>query len=159
VKFGRDIAKVNANHTVFFLAYGTAVLTLHTGGFVTFLDKTGFVNDSDTVLMAVAAGDVLLQPVPDSELVPAEQTQELLQISWGYPDSISHRFDAFPLQITQLPLDVEVEVTTGGDTPETVVKLMQKSGQLRFDPQNRVGVHAEYLQIIRLSAGYYRLAA
>ena len=96
---------------------------------------------------------------PDSELVPAEQTQELLQIAWRFPDGIGHGFDAFPLQITQLPLDLEVELATAGDTPETIVKLMQKPGQLRFDPQNRVGLHAEYLQIIHLSVGYYWLAA
>jgi hypothetical protein len=138
---------MHTDHAVFLLAYGPAVLALDTGGFVAFLDKSGLIYDPHTVRMAVSASHMLLEAISDGLLVPVKQTEELLQIPSGFTDRISHRLNALARQVAQLALDVQIEVAAGRDATETVIKLVQKTSQFGFDPQNRTGVHTDDLPI------------
>ena len=72
---------------------------------------------------------------------------------------VRYRLDALVVQVAQLALDIHVQVTSRADATETVVKLVKKTGQFRFDPQNGVGVHARSPFRTSCSEKSYRLAA
>jgi hypothetical protein len=74
-------------------------------------------------------GNVLLQTVSHTSLIPAEKAQELLKISWRFAAGISYRFDTLSGQVAQLTLDVEVKIAAGRDSAEAVIKLVQESSQ------------------------------
>jgi hypothetical protein len=136
---------VNTDHAVFEFTRGTTVLTLDTGGLVAFLGETGLVDGTYTVRVRMTADDIFLQTISRRNLIPAEQAQELLQVSGWFTEGICHRFDTLSGQITQLALNVKVQITTGGDSAEAVVKLVQESRQFRFDSHNCFGVHVDNL--------------
>jgi hypothetical protein len=135
------------------------VLTLDTGGSIAFLDEAGFVYYPDAVPMRMMPGDILLQSISQCCLIPPEQAEKLLQVSRWLIKSIGHWLDTFSGQLTQLPLDIEVEITAGRNPAEAVIELVQKSGQLRFYPHNRFGVHADNLLQEHSLQENYRLAA
>jgi hypothetical protein len=136
---------VNADHTVFEFTHSPTVLTLDTGGLVAFLGETGLVNGPHTVLVRMTAGNVLLEAISRRNLIPAEQAQELLQVSGWLTERIGHWLDAFSGQAAQLTFNIEVEIATGGDPAEAVIKLVQESCQFRFDSHNCFGIHVDNL--------------
>jgi hypothetical protein len=109
--------------------------------------------------MRMTPDNVLLQTISHGRLIPAEKAQELLEISWGFTAGISYRFDTLSGQVAQLPLNVEVQVTAGRDSAETVIKLVQESSQFRFDSHNRFDVHVDNLLKNDYLQEYHRLAA
>jgi hypothetical protein len=102
---------------------------------------------------------VLLQAISHRHLVPAEQTEELLEIPGRFADGVGHGLDTFSGQVTQLAFDVEVEIATGRDSAEAVIKLVQKSSQFRFDSHNCFGIHVDNLLKKYCLQEYHRLAA
>jgi hypothetical protein len=104
-------------------------------------------------------GDVLLQTISRRNLIPAEQTKELLQVPGWLTEGIGHWLDTFPGQVAQLTLDVEVEIATGGDPAEAVIKLVKESRQFWFDSHNRFGIHVDNLPKNNPLQEYHRLAA
>ena len=159
VEIRRGITQMYADHAVFDLAHGATVLTLDAGGFVAFLGKAGLINNSNAVRMAMPPGDVLLQTVSGSSLIPAEQAQELLEVPGRFTESVSHRLDALSGQVAQLTFNVEVEIAACRDSAEAVVKLVQESRQFRFDSHNRLGVHVDNLLKNDRLQEYHRPAA
>jgi hypothetical protein len=135
------------------------VLTLDTGGFVAFFGKTGLINDPDTMPMCMTPGHVLLEAVSGSSLIPAEQAQKLLQVAWGLTESVGHWLDTLSRQVAQLTLNVEIQIAPRCDSTEAVIKLVQKSGQFRFDSHNRFDVHVDNLLKNNSLQEYHRLAA
>jgi hypothetical protein len=133
---------MDAHDAVFNLADSAAMLPLDASSFVAFFDKAGLVNHPDAVRIEVMPPNVLLETITQALLIPAEQAEKLLQITGRLSAGVGNRLNAFAFQVAQLALDIQVQVPTGADAAETVVKLMKKTGQLRFDPQNCVGVHA-----------------
>ena len=101
---------------------------------------------------------MLLQAISHSHLIPAEQTEELLEIPGRFADGVGHGLDTFSGQVTQLAFDVEVEIATGCDPAEAVIKLVQKSSQFRFDSHNCFGIHVDNLLNNDCSQEYHRLA-
>jgi hypothetical protein len=150
---------VNADHAVFELAYGTAVLTLDAGGFVTFLDEAGLVYGTDALRMSMTAGNVLLGTVSRRSLIPAEQAQELLQVPGWLTEGVGHRLDTLSGQVAQLAFNVKVEIATGCDSAKAVVKLVQELCQFRFYSHNRFGVHVDNLLKNDFLQKYHRQAA
>jgi len=109
--------------------------------------------------MRMTPGNVLLQTISHSRPIPAEQTQELLQIPGRLTEGICHWLDTLSGQIAQLTLNVEIQIATGGDSAKAVVKLAQEPRQFRFDSHNRVGVHVDNLLKNDPLQEYHRLAA
>jgi hypothetical protein len=106
----------------------------------------------------MAPGDVLLQTISYGRLIPAEKAQELLEVSWRFTAGISYRLDTLSGQVAQLTFDVEVEIATGGDSAEAVIKQVQESCQFRFDSHNRFDVHVDNLLINDCLQECHRLA-
>jgi len=142
VEVGRSVAQVDRDHAVLRLADHAAVLALYTGRLVALLDEAGLIQYADAVSMPVPCRDRLLTAIPHGRLVPAVETQQLLQVPRRNPRGIGHGLDALAGQRPQLPLHVRGQVLAGRAPPKTIVKLMQVFRQSRSDPQNRVGVHA-----------------
>jgi hypothetical protein len=69
---------------------------------------------------------VLLETIAQGALIPAKQAEELLEIPWRLADGVGHRLDTLSGQITQLALDVEVQIAMGGDSAEAVIELPQE---------------------------------
>jgi hypothetical protein len=131
-----------AYHAIFNLADGTAMLSLHAGGFIAFFDEAGLVNHTDAVRLGVMSSDMLLKTISQTLFLPVEQTEKLLQIAGRFTAGVGHWLYAFSFQVAQLAFDIHVQVPSAADATEAVVKLVQKTGQFGFDPQNSVGVHA-----------------
>jgi len=159
VEIRRCVAQMNADYAILELSNGAAVLPLNAGGFVAFLGEAGLIDHADAVRVRMTPGHVLLQAASQGLVIPAKQAEELLKIPWRLADRIGHRFDTLSGQIAQLPLDIEVEIATGGDSTKAVIELVQKSSQFRFDSHNRFDVHADNLLKNHHLQEYHRLVA
>ena len=100
-----------------------------------------------------------LEPIPHRRLIPTQHGQKLLQRPWRLPGGIGYGLDALALQVAQLPGDIGLKVSPVGNAPHAAVKLVKVLGQRRFDPQNRLCVHAEGLLGSRSTRTFPRLAA
>jgi len=109
--------------------------------------------------MRMTPGNVLLQAISRSSLIPAEQAQELLQVSWWFTDGVGYRLDTLSGQVAQLAFDVEVEIAACRNSAEAVIKLVQESSQFWFDSHNRFDVHVDNLLKYVCLQEYHRLAA
>jgi|GEM_PF-3955778 len=159
IELGRRIAQMHADHAVLDLAHRAAVLALDAGGHLAFLDETGLIDNADALAVGVPAGDMLLEPVPDRRLIPAVQAQELLQIARRHAERIGHGLDALTRQIAQLPLDVQVEITSAADPAEVGIELFEETRQFRLELHNRTGVHTDDLPKETSFPWDHRLAA
>jgi hypothetical protein len=135
------------------------MLTLDASGFVTLLYEAGLVYGTHALRMIMPPGDILLCTISCSGLIPAEQTEELLQVPWWLTESVGHWFNTLSGQVAQLAFDVEIEIASRCDSAETVVKLLQEFCQFRFDSHNRFGIHVDNLLKNNPLQEYHRLAA
>jgi len=141
VEVGRGVAQVDADQAVLGLAHGPAVLPLDAGGAGALLGETGLVDEAHAAGLGVPAGHPLLEPVPQGLLVPSGLGQELLKGPRRGAGGVGDRLDALAREARELAPDVRVEVPAGVGPGEAVVELVQESGQLGADPQNRVRIH------------------
>jgi len=155
----RGIAQMDADHAVLRLAYGPAVLSLDAGGLEALFDEAGLVNHSHGLGMGIVPGDILLKLVSQGRLIPSEQAQELLQVPSGLSHGVGHGFETLSGQVTELPLDVQIQVASSRDPAKAVIKLGQEACQFWFDPHDRIRVHADDLQSKALLPLVHRLAA
>ena len=138
----RGIAQMDADHAVLGFARRPAVLPLHAGGLVPLLDETGLVENADALLVRVPRRHQLLTTVPHRRLVPAIQTQKLLQIPRWNPGGVRYGLKALTRQGPQLTLHVGVDMPPRRAATETIVVLVQIVRQRRSNSQNRFSFHA-----------------
>src|SRR5262249_16199667 len=136
------VAQVNRNDAVILLANGTAPLTLHPRSFVSLLDETGLVDDSDGMGTVVFGSNHLLELIAGAILIPAELAKELLQSPWRYVSLDGDRLNTLAGQVRQLPRDVDRQVSARVLAWETVVELLEVLGQLGLQPSKLLGIHA-----------------
>jgi hypothetical protein len=60
-------------------------------------------------------------------LIPAEQAQELLQVSGWFTEGVSHWLDTFSGQIAQLALNIEIQILAEHEHHVFVVWLPKDS--------------------------------
>ena len=141
VEVARGLAQVHGHDAVLLLPHRPAMLPLNSRRLLPLLDETRLIEDPHRMPAGVIPHHDLGHAVTHPIVVPLVLAEKLLQGPHGHARLQCHRLHTLARQVRQLPFHLLRQMRPGIPPRNTVLKLVQITGQLRFQTTNLFGIH------------------
>ena len=146
MKVVNSIREMDSNDAIFFLTDGAAVLALHAGRFVSFLDEGCFVDDTDGVFAGVFFGDDFLEFVSHFMVIPFLFCEKPLYGSDGHVGLEGDGFAVFAWEVGEESVGVDSEIVPGILVGKAGLESLEEAFQVGANVGGNSRVHSSIVR-------------
>jgi hypothetical protein len=139
--FGAGIGEEDADLAVLAFASGAGILAFDANRLGAFLEKSGFINDEDSIVITEVFNDIRLEVVADLFGIPVSSSEEALD---AIGSSVADVFSDLPAILAFNGTDESAEIVVGllarFSAEKAVGDALMKSGKTDGPPTNLGGI-------------------